>query len=161
MNGPARRAIASHVDPAIQLHRVGRLDQATAADPRIYTLVFWMATAFTGVSLLLSLVGVHAVFSFITTRRTREVGIRIALGGRPRHVAAALFRRPAIQIGLGIAIGLWIAVGLGAGDKVPRQFVAFVAVYGCVICAMTALAIAAPVRRALRVAPAEALRSDP
>jgi ABC-type antimicrobial peptide transport system permease subunit len=112
------------------------------------------------VTLLLSLVGVHAVFSFITTQRTREVGIRIALGGRPRHVVSALFRRPAIQIGLGVAAGLAIALGLGSGGDVSLKFAGSVAMYGCVLCAMTALVIAAPVRRALRVPPAEALRAE-
>ena len=158
---PRVRAIATQVDPTIQLHHIGPLDQASGPDLRLARLVFWMITGLTFVTLLLSLVGIHAVFSFITTQRTREIGIRVALGGRPRDVAAAVFRRPAMQIGLGMAVGLSIALALvgRAGDAFPT-FAAFVAMYGSLISAMAALAIAAPVRRALHVPPAEALRAE-
>ena len=83
------------------------------------------------------------------------MGIRVALGGRPRHVVAALFRRPLTQIGLGILIGLVIAVGLSGRDALG-----IVAPYGCVILAVSSLAVVGPVRRALRIQPIDALRVD-
>jgi ABC-type lipoprotein release transport system permease subunit len=83
------------------------------------------------------------------------VGIRVALGGRPRHVVAVLFRRPLMQIGLGILIGLIAADRVSEGDMVR-----VIAVYGCGVVAISALATLGPVRRALRIQPLDALRAE-
>jgi hypothetical protein len=95
------------------------------------------------------------MLSFTASQRTREVGIRVALGGRPRHVVALLFRGPMAQIVLGILIGLVIADRLSEGDMVR-----VIAVYGCVVVAISALATLGPVRRALRIQPVDALRAE-
>jgi ABC-type antimicrobial peptide transport system permease subunit len=115
-----------------------------------------MAVILTAVVVLLSLTGVYAVVSFAVSRRTREMGIRVALGGRPGHVAAAMLRRPMTQTGLGMLAGLVLATGLSGGDGLG-----IVALYGAVILVMCSLATLGPVRRALRIQPSEALRADP
>jgi putative ABC transport system permease protein len=148
------REIATQADPTIQLHRIQRLDQATAPDLRIYTLAFWTLTGLTSVVLLLSLAGIYAAFSFVATRRTREVGIRVALGGRPGAIAIAIFRRPVLQVVLGVSIGLILAAGISQGR------VGIVASYGVVVLAVCGSAMVVPVRRALRVPPTEALRAE-
>jgi predicted permease len=148
------RTVATAVDPTLQLSEIARLDQTNAADLRVYSLFFWLIFAFTGVVLLLSMVGIYAVLSFAASQRTREVGIRVALGGQPLRIALAMFRRPLLQVGLGILIGLVLAVGVSSKD------VRYVVVYGPVILLVCSLAAAGPVRRALRVEPAEALRGD-
>ena len=62
------------------------------------------------VALLLSLAGLYAVMAFMVARRTREIGVRVALGGSRRRILMAIFRRPLIQMGLGVLAGISIIV---------------------------------------------------
>ncbi len=149
------RSIATDVDPTLQLHHIVRLDQVAVADLRVYRLLFWMTAILMAVVVLLSLTGIYALFSFIASQRTREMGIRVALGGQPRHVAIAMFRSPMTQIGLGILVGLFLAIGISGGNCVG-----LVLMYGSVILAISSLATLVPVRRALRIQPTEALRAE-
>jgi predicted permease len=149
------RSLARDVEPALQISEIARFDQVAAAGARTMTLLFWLFLALAFVVVLLSLTGIYSVLSFTASQRTREVGIRVALGGRPRHVVAVLFRGSMTQIVLGILIGLVIADRLSEGDMVR-----VIAVYGCVVVAVSALATLGPVRRALRIQPIDALRAD-
>jgi putative ABC transport system permease protein len=149
------RSIARDVEPTLQISEIARFDQVAAAGARTMTLLFWAFLALAFVVVLLSLTGIYSVLSFTASRRTREVGIRVALGGRPRHVVAVLFRGPMTQIVLGILIGLVIADRLSEGDMVR-----VIAVYGCAVVAISALATLGPVRRALRIQPIDALRAE-
>ncbi len=152
---PRLRSIARDVEPTLQISEIARFDQVAAAGARTMTLLFWLFLALAFVVVLLSLTGIYSVLSFTASQRTREVGIRVALGGRRRHVIAVLFRRPLMQIGLGILIGLVVADRLSEGDMVR-----VIAVYGCVVVAVSALATLGPVRRALRIQPIDALRAE-
>jgi len=149
------RSIARDVEPTLQVSEIARFDQVAAAGARTMTLLFWAFLALAFVVVLLSLTGIYSVLSFTASQRTREVGIRVALGGRPRHVVAVLFRGPMTQIVLGILIGLVIADRLSEGDMVR-----VIAVYGCAVVAISALATLGPVRRALRIQPIDALRAE-
>ena len=149
------RSIARDVEPTLQISEIARFDQVAAAGARTMTLLFWVFLALAFVVVLLSLTGIYSVLSFTASQRTREVGIRVALGGRPRHVVAVLFRGPMTQIVLGILIGLVIADRLSEGDMVR-----VIAVYGCAVVAISALATLGPVRRALRIQPIDALRAE-
>src|SRR4051812_29342097 len=149
------RSIARDVEPTLQISEIARFDQVAAAGVRSMTLLFWAFLALAFVVVLLSLTGIYAVLSFTASQRTREVGIRVALGGRPRHVIAVLFRRPLMQIALGILIGLVVADRLSEGDMVR-----VIALYSGVVVAISALATLGPVRRALRVQPLDALRAE-
>jgi putative ABC transport system permease protein len=152
---PRLRSIARDVEPTLQISEIARFDQVAAAGARTMTLLFWFFLALAFVVVLLSLTGIYSVLAFTASQRTREVGIRVALGGRPRHVVAVLFRGPMTQIVLGILIGLVIADRLSEGDMVR-----VIAVYGCVVVAVSALATLGPVRRALRIQPIDALRAE-
>jgi putative ABC transport system permease protein len=149
------RSIARDVEPTLQISEIARFDQVAAAGARTMTLLFWAFFALACVVVLLSLTGIYAVLSFTASQRTREVGIRVALGGRPRHVIAVLFRRPLLQIGLGILIGLIVADRISEGDMVR-----VIALYACVVVAVSVLATLGPVRRALRIQPVDALRAE-
>src|SRR4051812_26453893 len=149
------RSIARDVAPTLQISEIARFDQVAAAGARTATLLFGAFLALAFVVVLLSLTGIYAVLSFTASQRTREVGIRVALGGRPRHVIAVLFRRPLIQIALGILIGLVAADRISQGDMVR-----VIALYGCVVVGVSLLATVVPVRRALRIEPLEALRVE-
>lgn len=149
------RSIARDVEPMLQISEIARFDQVAAAGGRTMTLLFWSFLALAVVVVLLSLTGIYTVFSFAASQRTREVGIRVALGGRRRHVIAVLFRRPLMQVGLGILIGLMIADSISEGEMMR-----VIALYGCVVVAISVLATLGPVRRALRIQPIDALRVE-
>ncbi len=148
------RTMATALDPNIQLHRVVSLDSVRAADLSVYRMWFWVTVLVTSVVMVLSLMGIHAVLSFVATRRTKEVGIRMALGGQSWRVMAPIFRRQMVQVAIGILAGLFIAGVLSTRHIIP------VLGYGSVIILVCSIATVEPVRRALRVQPTEALRVD-
>jgi len=101
------------------------------------------------------------------SRRTREIGIRAALGAAPRAIVTAIFSRTFLQIGLGILAGsvpgiLLVSLGApevaeGGGTAVGLVATFAVALF---IAGVTAVACFVPARRALRIQPTEALRAD-
>lgn len=165
---PRVRDIAAAVDPTLRLGEWLRLDQVL--DVLLWFVKLWMriSIVMTAVALLLSLSGIYAVLSFVVARRTREIGVRVALGASRARVIAAIFRRPLIQVGLGVAAGgALIALaakvktdmpGL-AGDLSLAQF-AMVVAYAIFMLAVCLLACIVPTRRALSVEPTVALRVD-
>ncbi|AHG89809.1 MacB-like periplasmic core domain protein [Gemmatirosa kalamazoonensis] len=168
---PRVRAIAGALDPTLRLSQIQRADQV--ADDLLWMLGMWLRTtlAMTAVALLLSLAGIYAVLSFTVARRTREIGVRVALGAPQRTVLAAIFRRPLTQVGLGIAAGATL-VALGAlGLARTYQFqdwpkglslgqIALLVVYAAFMLGVCLLACVVPTRRALRVEPIVAMRVD-
>jgi ABC-type Fe3+-siderophore transport system permease subunit len=102
---PRIRTLAMAVDPTLRLAEIQRLD--AVADPILWILRLWLriTAALTGMALLLSLAGIYAVLSFAVARRTREIGVRVALGASNRAVIAAIFRRPLTQVAVGVAAG--------------------------------------------------------
>ena len=170
--GPRIRDLATAVDPALRIESITRLDQLVT--PLLWFLGLWqkIIMGMTGVALLLSLSGIYAVLSFIVARRTREVGVRVALGASARRVVTSLFRRPMIHVSLGVLAGtLLIAVAAIAVqyttefDGIPKRGltgaeIAMLAGYGTLMLGVCALACIVPALRALRVQPMEALRAE-
>jgi ABC-type antimicrobial peptide transport system permease subunit len=93
------------VDPTLRLHRVLPLDEVVNDELKFYSFWFRITVAVSAIALLGSLAGIYAVMSFAVSRRTREIGVRVALGADPRRIIAASFRRPLTQVGLGVAAG--------------------------------------------------------
>ena len=127
----------------------------------------------TAVALLLSLAGIYAVLSFTVARRTREIGVRVALGASRKRVMGAIFRRPLSQVGLGILAGS--ALIAAAAAKAPAtaftfadalagglslRHVAMLLAYATLMLGVCLLACVVPTRRALGVEPTIALRMD-
>jgi putative ABC transport system permease protein len=162
---PHLRRIAAEVDPTLRLHEVQSLEQATNEDARFWTVFAKVIVAGSMLTLLLSLAGIYAVMSFTVSRRTREIGVRAALGGRPLRIIGEIFRRPFRQVAAGIALGWTILAVLvtmtssSSGASVLRH-APLMAAYGLLIAVVCALACLGPIRRALRVQPIEALRQD-
>jgi len=113
----------------------------------------------------LALVGIYGVNSYVVTRRTREIGIRMALGATSRDVVRLILRDAAIVSVTGIVVGLGLAVALGTllssmlygvGAADPLALVAAPLLLG----ASALLASYIPARRATRIAPVTALRHD-
>jgi hypothetical protein len=157
------RAIAMTVDPTLRLSEFQRLDKVS--DDLLWVLGLWLrvTAALTGLALLLSLAGIYAVLSFTVARRTREIGVRVALGASRRRVVTAIFRRPLTQVGLGVAAGGVVigvlTVALAGGALSLRHGTLLVA-YVALMFGVCLLACVVPTWRALRVEPMVALRSE-
>jgi len=114
------------------------------------------------IALTLSLAGIYAVMSFTVARRTREIGVRVALGASARRVAMAIFRKPLTQVALGIVAGsgvVGVLVRAVVGELSAKE-IGIVVGYAVLMMAVCMLACIVPTRRALRIEPTEALRSD-
>ena len=124
-----------------------------------------LSATFALLALVLSAVGLYGVMSNAVSRRTKEMGIRLALGAAPHRVVRMIVKEAAVLIGIGIGVGVPSAFALGRsldsllfGVHAVDALVATVAV-----CALTTVAFAAaviPARRAARVDPLIALRAD-
>ena len=116
-------------------------------------------------ALLLAVVGLYGVKSYIVSQRTREIGIRMALGARPRDVLAMMLTEGAALAAAGVAVGLPLAALLGFAvssllyDVKPLDPIVFVTA-PAVLAMATLFATWLPARRATRVTPLTALRAD-
>jgi predicted permease len=154
---PRLRAIAAAVDPTIRLTDVKGLADAGGGEAQMNWALTGVAWLISFIVLLLSATGIHSLMSFTVSRRTREIGIRVALGARPGRVVRSIFSRAFIQIGAGIVAGSVLASLLGIGDL--RSVLLLIgADVVMLIVGLTACAV--PLRRALRIDPTEALRAE-
>jgi predicted permease len=166
--GPQLREIAAAVDPTLRLSELQRVDEVTNGILWVIRLWLRVTIIMTAVALLLSLSGIYAVLSYIVARRTREIGVRVALGANPRRVIGAIFRRPLTQVGFGVIAGAAL-IGLAgsietempglSGDLSLGQLAILLA-YATLMLGVCLLACVVPTRRALRVEPTIALRTD-
>ena len=135
--------------------------EVIASEMRFYAFWTWFLIAACGIALVLSLAGIYAVMSFTVAHRTREIGIRVALGADRRRLVGAIFRRPLIQVALGIGAGGLLMLALLAGDGyVTLTAFALLLAYLTIMTGVCLLAAVVPTRRALAVEPSEALRSE-
>ncbi len=149
------RTVAAAVDPTIRLTNVqGLADVGGARLSWTLTGVAWLISF---IVLLLSSTGIHSLMSFTVARRTREIGIRAALGASPGRIVAGIFSRAFLQIGAGMLAGSGLAALVGLESA--RQVLLLVAA-DAVMLVVGLAACAVPLKRALRIDPATALRVD-
>ena len=112
---PGARAAAKHVDPAHAVNNVQLLSAFAAQQTQGFRQYVILLGVFSGIALLLAVVGVYGVMSHSVMQRTNEIGIRVAFGATARNVLASVLGRGLAVIGTGIAIGLaaWAAALLG------------------------------------------------
>jgi len=112
------------------------------------------------VAMILATAGVYALLSFTVSRRTPEIGIRVALGANPRRVVTATFARAFAQVTIGLILGGipagFIVAGLGP-EAAPAIGTCIISTL--LVAIVTALASIAPARRALTIQPTDALKS--
>ena len=170
--GPRVRDLAAAVDPALRIEQITRLDQLKT--PLLWFLGLWqkIIIGMTAVTLLLSLSGIYAVLSYIVARRTREVGVRVALGASARRIIISLFRRPMTHVSLGVIAGSVLIAVAAIGVQHTEEFagiqprgltveeIALLVGYAILMLGVCALACVVPTLRALRVQPTEALRAE-
>ena len=121
--------------------------------------------AFGLIALALAGAGLYGVMAFTVAQRTREIGVRRALGAPAQRVLANVFGRSLIELGVGLAIGIGAGIVLSrlltrSLDNIEAVGVIAVACALGVLLAAVVLAVGVPVRRALGVDPAVALRHE-
>ena len=129
---------------------------------RIVGTIFGM---FAVIALVLAAAGLFGVLAFHVGQRTREIGVRRALGADNRRILSLVMRASGLQIGIGIAIGMALLpfMARGLGDILQDESPYDPFIYSMVLALMMAVAIAAtltPTRRALKIDPAAALRYE-
>lgn len=148
--------------PASEVKPMRAVVSGSVSTPASTTELF---VAFAGLALVLGLIGIYGVLSFLVSRRTREIGIRIALGALRRDVLWLIMKEGVKFSLFGVALGLACALGItrllaselyGVSPADPVTFLAA----AILMTAVTLLACYIPTRRAMRVDPLVALRQD-
>jgi predicted permease len=162
---PLRRAVADMdkqlpVTDAMSLRQL--LDIYGYAGPRFALVLF---STFAAAAMLLTLVGIYGVLAFVTAQRTKEIGIRIALGARPLHVVWMIVRQAAILAAIGVTVGLPLALIAGhfAQDELIHTSQHDPLTLILAVCVLPLLALTGtllPARRATAINPTEALRAE-
>ncbi len=169
---PRVRELATAVDPALRVEKMTPVDQVTTS--LLWLLGLWtrIIIGLTAVALLLSLAGIYAVLSYIVARRTREIGVRVALGASARRVITSIFSRPLTQVTLGVIAGIIFISVAAIAIQHTEQFrageprgltvveIALLSGYAILMLGVCTLACVVPTVRALRVQPTEALRAE-
>jgi predicted permease len=162
---PAVRREVQGLDPDLPIFNARTLEQMvgeSVSQPRFYMLLL---AIFAATALALSAVGIFGVMSYMVAQRTREIGIRMALGAAPRAVLRMVVGGAVVLALLGVGLGL---VGALAGSRLLAALLFGVSptdptTLASVAAILTGVAIAAsylPARRAVRVDPMVALRGE-
>ncbi|MEP6691829.1 MAG: FtsX-like permease family protein, partial [Gemmatimonadaceae bacterium] len=161
----AMRAAVGRLDPTLPVYQIARMealvDRATASER--FTAVLLAAFALS--SLLLAAVGIYGMCASDVARRRRELGIRLALGARPRSIVALVLRRGVANAAIGVAIGITsslaltramhaILFGVSATDPVSFASVA------ALLLVIATVATLVPAIRAARIGPGVAMREE-
>ncbi|HXN29368.1 MAG TPA: ABC transporter permease [Candidatus Acidoferrales bacterium] len=152
-------------DGEVPLLNIRTMDDSVSASLSPARFTMWLLGAFAGLALLLAMVGIYSVMSFAVSRRTNEIGIRLALGASRNDVLALIVRQALLLALIGSAIGIVGALSLsrlmasqlyGVRPTDPLTFVTVAALLLIVSLAASYI----PARRAMRVDPMVALRYE-
>lgn len=153
------------VNPDLPLANLATLDELLDRSLARTSFTLVMLGVAAGVALLLGLVGIFGVVSYTTAQRTREIGVRMALGARGADVRALVLRQAMLLAAAGVGLGLVAAFGLTRSMSALLFGVEAIdpLTYGAVALLLTAFALLSsylPARRAARLDPNIALRQD-
>jgi predicted permease len=159
------RGVVRALDPALPVFNVATLDERVARSLRNERLVAGLSAAFATLATLLGVVGLYGVMAYTVTRRSREIGIRMALGARAAGVAGQVVREAAFLIGGGLLLSIlpawWLKGFISTelyGIKPADPLTLALAASGLV--GVGLLAAALPARRAAHIDPMTALREE-
>ena len=162
---PTLRALVLQVDPKLPVYEIEALPTLIERSVGARRMAMAVLTGFASLSLLLALLGVYGVLSYATAERTREIGVRMALGARPGDVVRMVLGGGARLAVVGLVVGaaLFLAVGrvlrgllYGVRPEDPLTLAAAV----MLLAAAAGFACWIPARRASRVSPMVALRAE-
>jgi putative ABC transport system permease protein len=161
----AARRIVQEIDPALPVTKIRTLGEVisdTQSGPRFLTVLL---SVFAGVALILAAVGIYGVISYAVAQRTKEFGLRMALGAQPEAVLGLVLKRGALLTACGVGIGIAGAFGLtrflsGFLFGITATDAATFVAVALVLSAIAVLACYLPARRATKVDPSVALRAE-
>ena len=162
---PRLRSLASEVDPTALISNPIPLDELRSPDANMLPWMIRGVIMLTCILLALSVSGIYALMSFTVSERTKEIGIRAALGAPRGSLVRTVARRAIAQLAIGIVLGMvsavWILSEFRAAGRIPTNSpVLLTLMIGAGVMALVGVAAcAAPTRRALRIAPTEAFRA--
>jgi predicted permease len=164
MLGSLRRIVAD-LDPAVTLYHVGTVDDLVSRSMTNERVIASLSTGFGVLATLLAIVGLYGVMTWLVTQRTREIGMRMALGALASTVAWRVLREAALLVVAGLALAAPTAWWLGRYVQsqlyeVRPGDVATLASAAVLLVVVSALAVLVPARRAAQVDPMSALRQD-
>ena len=159
------RAELKNLDPHLPLYDIKTLSAEIDESLIQERLVTWLSSAFGMLASLLTALGLYGVLTFSVARRTREIGIRVALGAQRRDVFRLIMLRGVVLVAVGVLIGLGVSVAFGRliGSLlfgVEPSSPLTLAIVSLALVAVALLACYIPARRATKVDPLEALRYE-
>lgn len=164
---PALNSVVRQIDPEIVTLHPLTMHERIEDSPSSYMhrSAAWLTEGFAGMALLLALVGLYGVIAYSVSRRTREIGVRVALGAESRMVQRMILREAAKLSAIGIGVGLLCA---GLATSFLRKLLfgvspwdpATMAGIAALLAAASLIASFIPARRAASVDPVEALRAE-
>jgi putative ABC transport system permease protein len=163
--GTLLRTAVGELDPNVPVSDIAAMDHVVASSMARPRFAMALLSAFAAVALLLGAIGIYGVIAYTVSQRTREIGVRMALGATPSDAMWMVIRRGAVLTLAGIAAGMLAALGAtrllagllyGVSPTDPATFVAVAVVSGIV----AIIACYVPARRATRVDPTVALRAE-
>ena len=161
----AVRQAIREIDPTLSMFDVRTLEEQVDQSLQQQRMNVILLTTFGGLALLLAAIGLYGVASYAVAQRTREIGVRMALGAQPSSVLGLVLGNGLALVGIGLGLGLAIALALagamqtlvvGVNARDPVTFIVTPAVLG----AIALLATYIPARRATRIDPLIALRTE-
>ena len=171
INGDPAAAAASlrgairEIDPGLAVFGIEPLEDTLSASIGTERFVAFLLTLFAGLALVLSAIGIHGVLAYAVAQRSREIGIRLALGASARSVRSLVVSEAAMLTACGLGAGLLTAVAFARSLEkllfgvVPTDALTLVTVV-LVLGAVATLSAWMPMRRALRVDPLLVLRRE-
>jgi ABC-type antimicrobial peptide transport system permease subunit len=159
------RQVLAAIDPRLPAYQMRSLADTLSASLAQRSFAVKLLHGFAALALLLAGLGLYGVLAYDVTQRTREIGVRMALGARPSQALALVARESAAVVGVGAVVGcagtlasarFFAGLLFGVGPTDPLALLAAVLVLGAISLAATLL----PARRAALVDPAVALRAE-
>jgi predicted permease len=161
----AVRTVLQQMDPEVPLFNVRTMEQAIGKSLALRAAFSWMLAVFASLAFLLAIGGAYGVATYLVTQRTREIGIRVALGARTGDIMRNVVGSGLGVVGVGVAFGLAASVavarllgdalfGVSAHDATVLSFVTLV------LLATALVANGLPARRAARIDPMQSLRTE-
>jgi predicted permease len=161
---PLARAVLS-IDPDLPVYDVTTLEERLAEEEGPSSAIAALMGSYAGLALLLSALGVYGALAHRVAARTREIGLRMALGAGRSDIVRMVLRDGMALVAAGVVLGLSLALALsraiagllfGVSPTDPLSY----ALVGFLLLAVAALACGVPARRATRISPLEALRAE-